>query len=134
MQKCFLIFIFVLIGTLIEADEPKAFSVNRYSLLWQLDAFANSTVPITVTAPIQEVVPEQTVTEWVVAGVFSLHGKLGAILMNSNTNAVEQVYSSEDSPSGMRLLQIHDAKVGQIPGIEVTQNGSRIFLKGIRAN
>ena len=133
MLRCFLIILFVLNGAVIEAEEPKTFSVNRYGLLWQMDAFKNSAVQDPAPAPIQTPVPEQPVSEWGVAGVFSLHGKQGAILMNSRTNAIEQVGTDEDSPSGMRLFRIHDPKIGQFPGVEVTQNGKRIFLTGITA-
>lgn len=129
MKRCLItLLLFVAVCT-VKAEEPKAFSVNRYSLLWQSNAFRKAPPP-KPPKPKRDIA-RQPDSNWQVAGIFVIQGKQGAVVMNSKTKAVEQISSDSESPSGLRLLRVHDTRVGQLPRIEVIENGRRIVLTGI---
>lgn len=114
---------------IVSAQEPKRFSIQRYSVLWKTDAFAHIQKKTNSNNKATSIAASDS-SDWAVAGLFEIDGKAGAIIVNSSTKAVEQISADSESPSGFRLAKVHPTESAS-PKIEVIQNGKRIILEGV---
>ena len=110
------------------SGEPQPYPVERYNLLWQTDVYKKQEVK----RPSPQMTHNQQETPWFVAGVFSIDGKKGAVIMNRDSGAVEEVGEDYVSNSGITLTKIFPTASGQLPRIEVSIQGEKHTLTGVR--
>ena len=67
------------------------------------------------------------------AGVYSIDGKQGAVVMHRVSGVIEEVGSDFVSPSGIIVTKIHHTAAGQLPRIEVKIDGQHQVLTGHRS-
>ncbi|MEO0414256.1 MAG: hypothetical protein AAF226_04790 [Verrucomicrobiota bacterium] len=106
-------------ASLVTAAPQKPFSLDRYQTIWGTDAFALSPKAVE-PQPLRR---NESSGEWVVSGVFSLDGEVGAIVTNTQSNAVEQISQGRESASGIELLHVLSSAAGERPRVEVAING-----------
>lgn len=117
-------------GFFATAGEPEPYSVKRYNLLWQTDVFQK---PVNEQPATAAKVDTQKQPAWTVAGVYSIDGKQGAVVMHRVSGVIEEVGIDFVSPSGIILTKIHQTAAGQLPRIEVKIDGEHQVLTGHRS-
>ena len=119
-----LYFVFSLVPVFSQDPPGPAYSIKRYSMLWENPMFASRT----------DGKPKPTTTlhqgGWVLAGVFLFEGKTGAVILNETTGAVEEIWTGKNNASGVKLLAVYSPK-GQKKGfakVQVEQSGKVYWI------
>ncbi|MDF1755694.1 MAG: hypothetical protein P1U89_23090 [Verrucomicrobiales bacterium] len=105
-------------------DRPSAYSLDRYSVIWQKSMFARQTK--------DRGLPNSSIY-WNLAGVFSYDGGRGAVIVNQATGAVEQVEENKKNASGLCLLDVIENHKTGAASVKIEQNGKTFWVSKLQA-